>query len=305
MRVKRAFSNTTYNDTPTTATMNSSPVLAVPVTTADIPGVMGTAHMWRSRSPLAQIPHNKPRPVIAKKPRGRPRKQTRCPPRTFSRITAKSFYASYKMIAIPYEEIATRFAQYPHHRSCIERLARNKGWADFTIEQDVIANGIHTRPHVLLGLDLNHSPPTVETFATLECGGKVHYMGKRISQWGGGELVHGPQDAVQRPQSAGCVKMGNLLSSGGMCGPGARKMIQYAHYVVKKDGLDTLVLVDIEKKNKVSRHCYKAEGYVEWDPRRVRRFNIDLPGEDKWEPYDAPTDEPCVLVAKRLSGTAA
>jgi hypothetical protein len=60
-----------------------------------------------------------------------------------------------KYIVIDYDELPTWATRHKNNVANIETLATTKGWAGFTVADDIIANGIYSRPYVLFGLSLS------------------------------------------------------------------------------------------------------------------------------------------------------
>ena len=167
--------------------------------------------------------------------------------------------------------------KFPRHRQEIEELARSKGkgWDDFSVDDDVIKQ---TTEYILFGLNMNLTPPKIQTFCTLEDdGSSLRYKG-----------------STER-----FVKIGNLISLG-TGDATAKGLIGYVEATAEdQHWMPQLIVADIEVSNIASKCAFKSQGFVEWDAKMVetrkRRGR-------KWVPYEVPNavEEECVLVIKKV-----
>jgi hypothetical protein len=166
-----------------------------------------------------------------------------------------------------YAEIPGWMEAYPKDVADIQKLAKDKGWEDFTVAEDVIEHGQHTEPHLLFG---HSQEKKVVSVCTLDTGGTLQLENELFPR--------------------GFVKVGNLLSVG-VGNATAKGLLEYVEYVIKKsDGeLDSLVVADIEEDNTSSRRAFEAQGF------HVVTTPVKLKYEEAFEPYNA---EGCVFVAK-------
>jgi hypothetical protein len=150
----------------------------------------------------------------------------------------------------------------------IEKLAKDKGWDDFTIEEDVVEHGEHTQPHLLFGYCARSNK--VVSACTLETEGLLQLEGGQFPR--------------------GFLKVGNLLSVG-VGNATAKGLLEYVEHVINKsDGeLDSFVVADIEEDNTSSRRAFEGQGFQEVTTPVKFKY------ETEWEPYKI---EGCVFVAK-------
>ena len=168
--------------------------------------------------------------------------------------------------------------QYPKNVRDVENLAKDIGWDDFTVQEDVVENGRNTTPHLIFGMDMNTK--TVVSFCTLDLGGAVVFN--------------------KSPSPTPVVKVGNLLSRG-TGNATAKGLLEYVEHVVKTD--ETLsresnnIIADIEVTNTASRRAFETQGFKEIDVATVEQVTK----KNKRVPWAAPTDEQCILVHKYIS----